>query len=73
MATVYAASQAISNFMWSFRWSVHTNISNETSAVIQEWGGLTAAIENLALGVVIPVMVYLHQQKALMATEQNSV
>jgi hypothetical protein len=69
VATVYAAAQAISNFMWAFRWSKHTDCSEETSLTIQEWGGLTASIENLALGVLIPVIVYLHQQNQRQADE----
>ena len=58
VAVVYGFSQGISNFLWSFRWNKHTSVSDETSAKIQEWGGVTASIENFALGVLVPILIW---------------
>lgn len=60
VGSVYAITSGISNFLWAFRWSKHTDVSDETSATIQEWGGITAAIENWILGFMIPLMGYMY-------------
>jgi hypothetical protein len=63
---VYGITSGVSNFLWAFDWEKHSGVDSKTKATIQEWGGITAAIENWILGFTIPLMVYLH-------TAQNPV
>ncbi len=62
VALVYGATSAIGNFLWVFRWSKHTSASEETSAQIQEAGGIIAAIASAFLGIVVPSLIYVYQK-----------
>lgn len=59
----YAITSAVSNFLWSFRWNKHAGASDETNAQIQEAGGISASVENVILGLIIPVWVYCYLQR----------
>ncbi len=63
IATTYGLSTAVSNFLWAFRWNKHAGVSDETSAKIQEAGGISAAIECLILGFMIPLIAYQYRKK----------
>jgi hypothetical protein len=55
---VYGATSAVSNFIWAFNWAKHTNMDPDSASTLQEWGGISAAIENILLGVFIPLAIY---------------
>lgn len=55
---VYGSLSAISNFLWCFRWNVHTKMSDEMSAQLQEIGGITVAAEIVLLGVLVPAIAW---------------
>ena len=55
---VYGATNGISNWIGGFRWNKHLGVSDETTAVIQEIGWLTAAVESWILGLIVPLIVY---------------
>lgn len=71
VGSVYAITSGISNFLWAFRWNKHTSVSDETSAKIQEWAGITAAIENWILGFMIPLMGYLYLANHPVQVDRN--
>ncbi len=62
VALIYGSATTIGNLLWAFRWSEHTSISEETSAQIQEAGGLIAATASAFLGVAVPSMIYVYQK-----------
>ena len=60
---VYGATNGISNWIGGYRWNKHAGFSDETTAVIQEVGWLTAAVESWVLCLIIPLMVYQFNKK----------
>jgi hypothetical protein len=72
VASTLAILSALSDFFWAFNWQKHTGCSQDTHDNLQEWGGLTAAMECVALGLAIPVGVYVYKRKAAPAVAQGN-